>query len=117
MSKGLVTSGFGRLAADPVEVQVGDTTKANFTIVWNEFRKSKVVQGEYDKVPHFIDCEVWDTAARFMLDNVKKGDEIYIEGLTRQEKWEKDGEKRQKVIIRVTEFKLVTAKKTETVNA
>lgn len=117
MTKGLVTSGFGRLAADPVKVEVGTTVKANFTIVWNEFRKSKVEQGEYDKVPHFIDCEVWDTAAQYMLDNVKKGDEIYIEGLTRQEKWEKDGEKRQKVIIRVTDFKLVSVKKAEAVNA
>lgn len=100
----LKTHGFGKMAQDPKSVQIGSSVKAYFTVMCSEKRKGEEAIQINN---HFIDCEVWDTAADYLLQNFKKGDRIYVEGIIRQERWEKDGVSKSKLIVRVTQFESI----------
>ena len=101
------TFALGRLTADPElkQINVGDNKTADllkFSIAVNEYRK---VNGEKVKYTHFFDCEAWDSGAKVLHEQTKKGDLIAIDGKLRQNRWETpEGQKRSKVIIRVENF-------------
>lgn len=100
--------GTGRLTADPELREVNGTAVCNFTIATNEFRKIKD-STEKQEIVNFLECVVWDSAAKFLVDNAKKGTKVFINGRLRQERWEKDGKKMSKVVIRVENFEIFPA--------
>lgn len=102
------TIGVGFLARDPELTQVGETCVCEFTLGINE--RISVKDGTKDKVS-WLPCVVWDSAAKTLHKYVKKGDKLYIEAIPRQESWEKNGEKRYKIVFRVTKFEFVTPKR------
>lgn len=98
--------GLGRITADPELQQIQSENKSvdllKFSIAVNEYR---VVNDEKIKYTHFFDCEAWDSGARVLAEQVKKGDLLCIEGKLRQNRWETaEGSKRSKVIVRVENF-------------
>ena len=111
----MIAHGVLRFVAKPVLKTIGSgTSLCEFTLVDNERRKvgDKIVE-----TAHFFDFVIWDKAADVVAKHFDKGDLIEIVSATvRQEKWEKDGQKRSKIVFRVNDFKFVSnkAKSTET---
>lgn len=100
--------GIGRLTADPVlktiNVAGKDVSVVNFSVAVNEYRGRG---NDKTKEAHFFDCEAWDSGAEVIDKWCNKGDQIYIEGKLREQRWEKDGNTRRKVMIRVEQFELL----------
>lgn len=100
----------GRLTRDP-ELKY---TQAGLAIAKFSLASERAVKkGEsWDKETSFFDCQVWGKPAEWADKDLSKGSAVTIQGEIRQERWEKDGEKRSKVIINCD--KLIYAKaKTE----
>lgn len=97
-------NGLGRFVKDPELRNAGQTVVCDFTLASNE-----VIKGGADKkeIASFFSCVVWDKAAEVVAKYCKKGDKIFVRGTLRQDKWEKDGQKREKVVLRVTDFEFV----------
>lgn len=93
---------------EPQIKTVGETKVANVAGMVVE----KVGKGDAQKdIFSYFDLEVWDKAAEYVDNNVRKGDTfVVLDGTLRQNRWEKDGEKHSKTIIRVKSF-LSVAKK------
>lgn len=105
--------GLVRLVADPELKEVGTTCVATFRVVSNEVRKNQQT-GEFTQTPHFFECKAWDTGARRLCEKAHKGDQIVIEGQLRQESWkDKEGNNRQKAVVRVSEFSVIHKSKEE----
>lgn len=98
--------GEGRLVADPVSKDVGETVVVSFTLAFNEYRK---VNGQTVKEPHFFDFKAWDTGGKTIAERCQKGDRLVVEATPRQEKWDDKatGQKRSKVVFRVNEFVII----------
>jgi single-strand DNA-binding protein len=47
----------------------------------------------------FIDVDVWEKQAEFVANHVKKGSAISVIGRLKQDSWEKDGQKRSKILV------------------
>jgi single-stranded DNA-binding protein len=59
----------------------------------------------------YFDLEVWDKAADYVERNLRKGDTFIVNsGTPRQNRWEKDGVKHSKIIIRVKSFRVIPKK-------
>jgi single-strand DNA-binding protein len=80
----------GRWVSDLTEKKVGDSVKAEGRIAVDTFKKDEA---------HFFDVAVWGKPAEIALQYCKKGDLAIISGRLTQETWEKEGEKRSKVVI------------------
>lgn len=96
----------GNLVRDPEvrEINSGSrkTKVANFTIaVSRYFTKGN---GERDKETVFLPCEAWDTGAERIELILRKGDPVLVEGTLKEERWEKDGVKHNRLKIRVGTF-------------
>jgi len=78
-----------------VEFQNGGAV-TKFGIATN---RSYQKDGEWKEVVNFVDCEL------FRKVEVKKGDPILVEGELETQSWEKDGEKRSKLVVRVNTIK------------
>lgn len=107
---------YGHIVRDPevrsVTANGRETKVANFTVATTRHFKKR--DGENNSETTFVPCEVWDTAASSMEKIIKKGDPILVKGSLKIETWEKDGEKRSKMKVRVDKFqKLYRAPKAE----
>src|SRR5690606_27010958 len=77
----------------------------------NNPRKDK--NGEWHNDTLFIDCTAFDKNAE-KASGFSKGQQVCIEGKLKQENWEKDGQKRSKILITVSSVKpFETARKGE----
>lgn len=47
----------------------------------------------------FVDIEVWEKQAETCAEYLSKGRLIFLEGRLKQERWEKDGQKRSRLIV------------------
>lgn len=70
-------------------------------IAWNDSKKNQ--SGEWVDVPNFFDVECWASDGQLkFLEGIRKGDKCaIIGGHIEQQTWEKDGNKKSKVVIRV----------------
>jgi len=95
--------GVANLTADPEVVKISDTlTKVNFSVACNDpFVKDK------EKATSFFNCEMWGKGAEAFANYHGKGDKVYLVGKLVQERWEKDGEKRQAVKLKAEDFEFV----------
>lgn len=94
--------GSGTFVKNPEITEVGTTVKTSFSLVYNETYKDKT--GEKTNIAHYLDCEAWDSAAKYIVKHCQKGDKIFIKAYPRQEKWESNGQKKQRIVFRITEF-------------
>lgn len=96
----------GNVTRDPVVTLLPTgTKKANFSIAVNE-KPYTNKNGEEIRPVHYFDVESFGSGADAVADKIKKGTSVTVQGMLRQDRWEKDGEKRQKVYVRCTEFKV-----------
>lgn len=90
----------GNLTNDPEIRSVGEAEVVKYTIAVNSpYKKGKVL---------FMDCDHWRAGkvAAFLA----KGVPVLVEGELDQQSWEKDGQKRSKVVLNVASLQLVGRK-------
>lgn len=91
----------GNITADPDIRRVGEKDVAKFSVaVNNPFREGKVL---------FMDCEFWKGGA--VVAYLNKGTQVLVEGELDQQVWERDGQKRSKVVLNVNAIQLVGGKR------
>jgi single-strand DNA-binding protein len=102
----------GRLTRDP-EVRVfsngGKVAKIGFAV--NNRRKNQST-GQWEDEPVFLDVDAFNTEYRKLADLVeqylKKGHQAYIEGNLVLDQWtDKDGQKRQKIKVRLSDLQFL----------
>jgi single-strand DNA-binding protein len=94
----------GCLGRDPeTKYFDGGTVVTKFSIAVNRPKKDGVQEADW------FDCEAWGKTAEFVANYIKKGNRVSIAGSLKQEKWEsKDGEKRNKVIVKIDRLENLT---------
>ena len=86
----------GRMTDDPTFDVVGEKELTKFTIaVDDSYRKDYA---------HFIDVEAWGKVAEVIANNFNKGKEILIHGQLDHQRWEKDGQKRSRIKVKLNSF-------------
>lgn len=92
----------GRLTRDPELEDANGTSLLRFTIAVS--RKYKTQGGEKKEDTSFLDFVAWDKGAEAISKFFKKGDNIIVHASAKQEVWEKDGQKRSKIVFRCENF-------------
>ena len=102
MKRGNTVSIKGNATRD-VEIRrtASGVNACSWGIAWNDSKKNQ--QGRWDDVPNFFDVECWASDAQLKyLDGIRKGARCaIIGGHLEQQRWEHDGKKYSKVVIRV----------------
>ena len=70
---------------------------ANLGVAWNKNRRDP--DGEWKSEPHFFDVTCFGSVAENVAETATTGTRVTIVGHVEQERWEKDGQKRSKVVI------------------
>lgn len=87
---------------------VGQTAKANVSIAVN--RSKKQADGTWaDDVSYFY-VTIWGKTAENLRPYLVKGKQICVEGFLKQERWEKDGQKFDRVSITANNVHLIGGK-------
>lgn len=93
----------GNLTRDPeMKETKGGMAVLEFGIAVNERRKND--KGEWEDYANFLDCTMFGSRAAAVAPYLKKGTHIALEATLRQDRWEKDGKKRSKVKLIVTDI-------------
>jgi single-strand DNA-binding protein len=99
----------GRLTRDP-EVRVfsngGKVAKLGFAV---NNRRKNAATGQWEDEPVFLDLEVFNRGetgqqADRVEQTLRKGQQVFVEGHLRMDTWEKDGQKRSRLVIVVDNF-------------
>ena len=93
----------GNLTRDPEKRGSKDNPILSFGIACNERRKNG---DEWIDVPQFFDCTIFGKRAIALFSILKKGMPVTVNGRLHYSTWEKDGSKRSKVDITVTDVVL-----------
>lgn len=88
----------GNVTNEPEIKQVGENEVAKFSIAVNGFK---------DTVEYF-DLEWWKPNGAMAY--VAKGTPVFVEGELQTQKWEKDGQKRSKIVVKVRTLQLTGGK-------
>jgi single-strand DNA-binding protein len=106
----------GRLSRDPEPIQFEGGKGVKFGFAVNN-RKKNTQTGEWEDVPVWIDCKAFDRPegrkmATLLLETVKKGQQIFIEGRLTHEEWKDQdtGAKRTALRVIVEDFQYLTPK-------
>ena len=80
-----------------------------FSVACNDSRKN--ANGEYEDTASFFDVTLFGKRAEALSKYLKKGQSVVVQGRLEQQRWEKDGQKRSKVVIIANEIELTGGKK------
>jgi len=89
----------GRITKDAESKMVGETEVGRYSIA---------VNGRKDKVM-FLDCDHWRIGG--VLEYLIKGCQVCVTGELDQQSWEKDGQKKTKMVLNVRTLTLLGAGK------
>lgn len=78
-------------------VGANGTARANVSIAVNRSRKD--ASGQWNEETSFFDVTIWGKTAENLKQYLVKGKQILVDGHLRQDRWEKDGQKFNKVYI------------------
>ena len=84
------------------------TAIGSFGVAYNEKRKDQ--SGNYNDVAMFFDVTAFGKTAENINNYFSKGSRILIDGSLDFQSWEKDGQKRSKVGIKVNGFDFIDRK-------
>jgi len=88
----------GNLTRDPeLKYTPQGTAVCDFAIAINE--KFKAKDGSWQEKVHFIDIQAWARQAETCGEYLKKGRPVFVEGRLQQDRWEQDGQKRNKIRV------------------
>ena len=98
----------GNLTRDPeLRSTNSGTPVLGFGIAVNDRRKNSHT-GEWEDYPNFIDCTMFGARAEAVSQYLAKGSKVAIEGKLHFDQWERDGEKRSKLSVVVTELEFMS---------
>lgn len=97
----------GRLTRDPEtrHTQGGQSVTSFGLAVNRSYRKKD--SNDLVEETAFIDVEAWGKTGETFARYMKKGRQAYIEGRLRFDSWEKDGQKRTKLLVVMEEFQFL----------
>jgi single-strand DNA-binding protein len=102
----------GNIVADP-EVfapEGSEYTKLTWAIANNDKRMKNRQTGEWEDYVSFIQCEYWTKNPTKWINRIVKGAGCVVEGLLKQERWEKDGNKGSRIVIELSSWPLMLEK-------
>lgn len=94
-------------------IAVGNLTKdAESRMVGeNEVAKYSIAVNGYKDTVEFFDCEQWRIGG--VLSYLTKGTSVLVEGELQTQRWEKDGQPKSKLVVKVMKVQLLGGKKRE----
>lgn len=99
----------GRLTKDAeLTYASGGIAIASFTIAVN--RRTKGSDGQWYDEANYFDVKVLGKQADSLKPYLTKGKQVGIDGYLKQERWEKDGQKKSRVVINANEVELLGGK-------
>lgn len=99
----------GNLVSDPEIKDIGERGLARYTVAVN--RPGKAKDGTDKSSVLYMDCDHWSPGA--VAGFLSKGTSVLVEGELEQQSWEKDGQRRSKVILKVRSLQLCGSKPRE----
>ena len=98
----------GNLTRDPeLRATQGGTSVLTFGVAVNDRRRNPQTN-EWEDVPNYVDCVVFGNRAEPLSKFLCKGQKVAIEGKLRWSQWEKDGQRRSKLEVIVSECEFLT---------
>lgn len=106
---------FGRVVRDAeLKVDKNNLKRLIFSIANNRKRKNSF--GEYENTAYFFPITIFGDYAEKMQAYLVKGQKVIVEGFLRQDKWEKEGKKFDRISIGVNKLHLVFDSKSKNEN-
>ena len=104
----------GHLTRDP-EIRYTSSNKpiAGIGLAVND-TPWKDAAGNKQEYVNFFDCDAFGAQAEALSKYVRKGDPILVDGVLKQERWEKDGHNRSKVVVKVMRFEFLKSREVGT---
>lgn len=88
----------GNLTKDPESRAAGQHTIASFSIAVN--RRTKGGDGQQKEQVSFFDCEAWNKTGELVMQYLKKGRSVLVEGHLQQDRWQtQEGQNRSKIKV------------------
>ena len=97
----------GRLTADPEIKTIGENRLCKFTIACERPKR----KGEETAETDFFPCTAWNRNADVIVDWFGKDDMVTLVGSVRNNRYEKDGQKRSAIEVKVEEIHFSGGKK------
>ena len=102
----------GNLTGDPELFETGKTKIVNASLATHQFYENG--QEEKQQLTTFVDLKVWGMAAENFAKLVRRGQEVFVEGTLRQDRWEDEkGNKRSKLYVNVSNWQIAQRKNDE----
>ena len=102
----------GNLTADPELFEAGKTKIVNASLANHQFYENG--QEERQEVTTFVELKIWGASAENFAKLARRGQEIFVEGSLRQDRWEDDkGNKRSKLYVNVLSWQFAQRKNDE----
>ena len=99
----------GNLTGDPELFETGKTKIVNVSLATHQFYENG--QEEKQQLTTFVDLKVWGMAAETFAKLVRRGQEVFVEGTLRQDRWEDEkGNKRSKLYVNVSNWQIAQRK-------
>ena len=100
----------GRLTRDPeTRHTAGGNSVTNFGLAVNRSYRKKE-SDELIEETTFVDVEAWGKTGETFARYMKKGSQAYVEGRLKLDSWEKDGQKRSKLLLVMEEFQFLDSR-------
>jgi single-strand DNA-binding protein len=97
----------GRLTRDPeTRHTASGNSVTNFGLAVNRTYK-RPGSDETVEETTFVDVEAWGKTGETFARYMKKGRQAYVEGRLRLDSWEKDGQKRSKLVVVMEQFQFL----------
>lgn len=96
----------GNLTRDPqLRYTASQAAVCEFGLAIN--RRWKGADGQQKEEVCFVDCTAWGKQAETLQKYVAKGQPLYVQGRLTYQAWEKDGQKRSKLLVTVEQFQFL----------
>ena len=94
----LQSTAVGRLARDPVERNVGNTTVVDFSIAISQLPKKDGTEVD----PIWLSVAAWGQKGDYCMNKLKKGSWCIVSGPVKEDSWidKKSGEPKKKLVIK-----------------
>jgi len=73
----------------------------NIRFAFNDRRLNEQTNQWEDTRTFYVDGTAWEDTAKKLADQLRMGDQVYVEGRLETEQWEQDGQKRSKPKLNV----------------
>lgn len=99
-----IVSVSGNLTRDAEFRTVGQSGVLNISVAVNESQKNQ--DGTWSLYTNYLDVSYFSKGAEKLGQYLKKGTPVVVQGRLHQDRWEKDGQKNSRIVIRADNIKL-----------